>query len=162
MKNQLSCTKCEYTVSGKETKCPECGGWIRRAQRIKRLGIVLVLIGLLLVGMMTTITITLAPMMLSAGRDTSGARFTGTPEQGMMILGLFSMVIVFGLASIAGGIFQMVTGRRSLVIIVIVIGLAALLWIVGANLRKALDRTSIDEEQHLQTCVSLKGFRDHC
>ena len=150
MKNQLSCTKCEYTVTGKETKCPQCGGWIRRARRIKRLGVVLVFIGLLLVGMMSTITIMMAPMILSAGRDTGGARFTGTPEQGMMILGLFGIVIVFGLASIAGGIFQMMTGRRSIVIMVVVIGLAAVLWLVGSSLRKALDRTSIRTHENVQ------------
>ncbi len=156
MKNQLSCTKCEYTVTGKETKCPQCGGWIRRAQRIKRLGIVLVLIGLFLVAMMSTITIALAPMMLSAATNTGGARFTGTPEQGMMILGLFSIVIVFGLAAIAGGVFQMITGRRSIVIIVVVLGLAALLWVVGSGVRKALDRSALSPvDQQTQALEQL-------
>jgi len=93
--------------------------------------------------MMATITIALAPMMLSPGQNTGGARFTGTPEQGMMILGLFGIVIVFGLAAIAGGVFQMITGRRSIVIMVIVLGLAALLWVLGSGVRKALNRSGV-------------------
>ncbi|HZE71731.1 MAG TPA: hypothetical protein VE135_19660 [Pyrinomonadaceae bacterium] len=141
MKDPLGCTKCGYSVTGKETKCPQCGGWIRRAQRIRRLGGVLIVIGFLLVAMMGTITLMLAPMMLSAGRETTGARFTGTPEQGLMILGLFGIIIVFGLAAIAGGVFQLLTGRRSIVIIVIVLGLAFLLWVIGSSVRKALERT---------------------
>jgi len=94
---------------------------------------------------MSTITITLTPMMLSAGTDPArGARFTGTPEQATMILGLFGIVIVFGLAAIAAGVFQMITGRRSIVIMVIVIGLAVVLWILGSGIRKSLQRTSLN------------------
>jgi len=143
MKNQLACTKCEFAVSGKETKCPQCGGWIRRAQRIRRLGGVLIVLGLILVAMMGTITVMLAPMMLAAGTQTTGARFTGTPQQGMLILGFFGIIIVFGLACIAGGIFQLLTGRRSILVIILVLGLAFLLWVLANAVRTALQRTAI-------------------
>src|SRR5262245_56675742 len=114
MKDQNACVKCGYAVTDKSTKCQQCGGWIRKAKRIARLGGVLIVLGLLLVGMMGTITIMLAPMMLSPGRQTEGSTFTGTPEQGIMILSLFGVVIVFGLVAILSGIFQMMTGRRSI------------------------------------------------
>ena len=141
MKNPLACTKCEYAVTGKETKCPQCGGWIRRAQRIRTRGGILIVLGLILVAMMGTITIMLAPMMLAA-KETTGARFTGTPQQGMLILGFFGIIIVFGLACIAGGVFQLLTGRRSILIIVLVLGLAFLLWVLANAVKTALQRTS--------------------
>jgi len=57
------------------------------AQRIRRLGIVAVVMGVFLVGMMAVITAVVAPIMLSAGTNTNGARFEGTPEQGLLIMG---------------------------------------------------------------------------
>jgi hypothetical protein len=145
MRNQLTCTKCDYEATGKETRCPQCGAWIRRAQRIRRLGFVLVAIGFLLVAMMGTITVALAPMMLSAGRETTGAKFTGTPEQGLMILGLFGLVIVFGVAAILAGIFQVATGRRSIWIMIAVFGLAFILFVVGRAVRTSLGRSSLEQ-----------------
>jgi MFS family permease len=143
MNDQLSCVKCGHTVTGKETKCPQCGGWIRRAQRIRRLGFVLVGLGFFLVAMMGTITIMLAPMMLSAGQETSGAKFNGTPEQAFLVLGLFGIIIVFGLACIAGGLFQIVTGRRSILIIILVLVLTFAMLVAVSAVRKVLDRSSV-------------------
>lgn len=142
MKDQLSCSKCDFRSPDKATKCPQCGGWIRRAQRIRRLGIVAVVMGVFLVGMMAVITAVVAPIMLSAGSETNGAKFEGTPEQGLLIMGLFGVIFVFGLVAIASGIFQIVTGRRSIVIVVIVIALALVLYVMATAVRKALSRAS--------------------
>jgi hypothetical protein len=143
MQDQLACTKCDYRATGKETKCPQCGGWIRRAQRIRRLGFVLVPLGFFLVAMMGTLSISLAPMMFSAGQQTTGSRFTGTPEQALLILGLFGIIIVFGFACMAGGLFQIVTGRRSIWIIVLVLVLTFLMIVAASAVRTALDRAAI-------------------
>lgn len=165
MKDPRGCTKCGLSVTGKETRCPQCGGWIRRAQRIRRLGGVLIVLGILLVAMMGTITIMLAPMMLAAGRETTDARFTGTPEQAMMILGLFGIIMVFGVACIAGGIYQVLTGRRSIVIIILVLGLAFLLIVFASAVRKGLERTSVGPKllRHRGMTVQAKYYvrEDH-
>jgi hypothetical protein len=145
MSKKLSCTKCDYiAVNKKETKCAKCGSWIRGAQTIRRLGFVLVGLGFLLVAGMGTLTIALAPMILSAGKETSGSRFTGTPEQGMMILALFGLVIVFGVAAILAGVFQVIMGRRSIWIIIAVLGLALLLFIASQALRGSLEKSSLE------------------
>jgi hypothetical protein len=146
MKDQLSCSKCDFRAPDKATRCPQCGGWIRRAQRIRRLGVVMIFIGIVLVGMMGTITVLLAPMMLSAGTSTSGAKFEGTPEQGLLILGLFGLIIVFGLVAIAAGVFQIVTGRRSIWIVILVIGLALVLYVMATAVRTALKRASVESQ----------------
>lgn len=139
MSDELSCSKCSFTASDIVTRCPECGSWMRRAQGIRRRGWVLILLGLVLVGMMGTITLILAPTMLSGG-TAAGARFTGTPEQAILILGLFGIVIVFGLTCIASGIWQIVTGRRNIWIVVLILGLTFLLIVAGAGVIRVLDR----------------------
>jgi hypothetical protein len=112
-----------------------------RAQGIRRRGYVLIVLGLLLVAMMGTITFLTAPTMLSR-RAPSGAGFTGTPEQALLILGLFGIVIIFGITCIGSGLWQIVTGRRSIWIVVIVLGLTFLLIVAGSAVMRALDRGS--------------------
>jgi hypothetical protein len=113
---------------------------MRKAQGIRHRGWVLVFLGLLLVAMMGTITLMVAPTILSAG--SAGARFTGTPEQAMLILGLFGIIIVFGFTCIVSGIWQIATGRRSIWVVILILGLTFLLIVVGAAVRKGLDRGS--------------------
>lgn len=110
-----------------------------RAQSVRHRGWVLIVLGFLLVAMMGTITSMTAPTMLS-GRASSGAGFTGTPEQAFLILGLFGIVIVFGITCIGSGIWQIVTGRRSIWIVVIILGLTFLLIMAGSAVFRALDR----------------------
>lgn len=130
MKDKLGCSKCSYVASDDATKCPKCGSWMRQAQGVRRRGWVLIVLGVLLVAMMGTITFLAAPTMLSRGAS-SGAGFTGTPEQAILILGLFGIVIVCGLTCIASGLWQIVTGRRSIWIVVLILGLTFLLIVAG-------------------------------
>jgi uncharacterized membrane protein YedE/YeeE len=110
-----------------------------RAQGVRRRGWVLILLGFLLVAMMGTITFMVAPTMLSSGTS-AGAGFTGTPEQAVLILGLFGLVIVFGLTCIGSGLWQIVTGRRSIWIVVLILGLTFLLVLAGGAVYRGLDR----------------------
>lgn len=112
-----------------------------KAQGIRRRGWLVIVLGFLLVVMMGAITFNVAPTMLS-GAGSSGAKFSGTPEQAILILGLFGLVIVFGLTCVASGLWQIVTGRRSIWIIVVVLGLTFLLIVAGSAVRSALDRGS--------------------
>ena len=141
MQDKLNCPKCSFVSSEDVTRCPECGSWMPRAQGIRRRGWALIVLGVLLVAMMGTITLRTAPTMLSRGAP-SGAGFTGTPEQAILILGLFGIVIVFGITCIGSGLWQIVTGRRSIWIVVIILGLAFLLIVAGSAVMRALDRGS--------------------
>jgi len=138
---ELSCSKCSYASSENVTRCLQCGSWMPRAQGVRRRGYVLICLGFLLVVMMGTITFLTAPTMLSR-RASSGAGFTGTPEQALLILGLFGIVIVFGITCIGSGLWQIVTGRRSIWIVVIVLGLTFLLIVAGSAVMRALDQTT--------------------
>lgn len=85
---------------------------------------------------MGTITYNLAPLMFGAGK----ARFTGRPEQAQLILGLFGMVIVFGLGSIVNGLYQIKTGRRNKWLFIFMVVLFVVLILFSWFLRSALQR----------------------
>jgi hypothetical protein len=139
MNAENNCSNCTYVAYDKATRCPQCGSWMRKARRIRRLGWVLIFLGLLLVVMMVTITAVVAPIMLSTGGRESTTHFTGTSQQAMLILGLFALITVFGVVCIANGIWQIFTGRRNIWIMVIVFALAFLLIVVAEATNGALD-----------------------
>ena len=149
MKDQLSCIKCGQTITDKETKCLQCGGWIPRAQRNRRLGYVLIILGLFLAVMIGIITVLVAPIMLSAGQKINGSTFTGSPAQGFLILTLFGIIIVFGLMSTVYGIFQVVTGRRNMVFIILLFVLVFGLSVVMRAIYEAADSSSISNSEQV-------------
>jgi len=78
-------------------------------------------------GWMSYLWIVRAPAMAHPGDLTGGTTFTGTAEQARTILTVFAAVIVFGLGSIAYGLWMIVTGRRSIAMMIGVLVLAAVL-----------------------------------
>jgi MFS family permease len=106
---------------------------------VRGLGWLQLLIGLFLVGLMGTITYNLAPSLLSPAAPADGSRFTGTPEQALVILGLFGLVIAFGVGSIASGLWQIATGRRNKWIFIAMLALFVVVmltaWLTTASLK---------------------------
>ncbi len=76
--------------------------------------------------------------VLTAFSNTSsaGSRFTGTEPEKLMIVGRFSMLIVFGFFALVTGGWQLVFGRRNRVLswsvvavgIVLAIGTGFVIW----------------------------------
>ena len=118
---------CRTKVEGTVTICPNCGGKMRTPRTIRALGWLLLACGVFLVGLMSYLWVVLAPSMAHPGDTTGGTTFTGTAEQGQTILTVFGAVIVFGLGSIAYGLWMIVTGRRSIAMMIGVLVLAAAL-----------------------------------
>ena len=144
MKDQDSCSKCGYAGSRAITRCPECSSWMPRARGIRIRGGILIFLGLILVGMMGTISIVVAPIMFSDGSG-GGSKFSGTPGQAFLIMGLFGAVIVFGVSCILSGIWQIITGRRSILMVVLIVGLALVLVILGFAVTRSLDNRKRSE-----------------
>jgi hypothetical protein len=138
MKDQDSCSKCGHAAGKGITRCPECGSWMPRARGIRIRGGILIFLGLVLVGMMGTISIVVAPIMFSDGSG-GGTKFSATPAQAVLIMGLFGAVIVFGVACILSGIVQLVTGRRNILIVILIVGIAVFLIILGFAVIRSLD-----------------------
>jgi len=100
---------------------------MRTPRTIRALGWLLLACGVFLVGLMGYLWTVLAPAMAHPGDLAGGTTFTGTAEQARTILTVFGAVIVFGLGSIAYGLWMIVTGRRSIAMMIAVLALAAAL-----------------------------------
>jgi len=134
-----NCYSCGFAGEAAGNRCPNCGGRLRSAKVVRRLGWLQLLIGLFLVGLMGTITYYLAPALLNPAAATEGSRFTGTPGQALMILALFGLVITFGVGSIASGLWQIATGRRNKWIFILMLALFVVLLLVAWLTRASLE-----------------------
>lgn len=131
MEQFRTCYKCGYETHEVIKQCPQCGRRLQTSSTVRTLGVVQLLMGLFLVGMMGTITYYVAPIMLPADTPSiSDHRFSGTPQQALMILGLFSLVILFGVTSMVSGLWQIKTGRRNKWIFIFMMGLVIVLLVV--------------------------------
>jgi MFS family permease len=130
--------KCGYVTEEEVDNCPKCGGRMRSSRQVRVLGALQLIIGLFLIGLMGTITASVAPMLMHPGRSETGAGFTGTPEQGQLILGLFGLLLVFGFGATLSGLWQVITGRRNRWVVILMLVLFVILVLVGFALRSAL------------------------
>ncbi len=128
---------CRETVEGSVEKCPKCGTRMRTPKMVQRLGWMLLLLGLFLVGLMGTVTWNMAPALLHPYAPDSN--FTGTAEQARMILRLFAVVIIFGIGTMINGAYQIVTRRRNGWITAATLGLAVVLFVVAWVTNRGLD-----------------------
>lgn len=122
---------CRLTVEGDIAKCPKCGTRMRTPSTVRKLGWFTVVLGVFLVGLMGIVTLNTAAIMTHPGDEIGSSRFTGDAAQGRMILMLFGTVIVFGLGTMASGIYQIRTGQRSRVIVVGTLLMAGALGVVA-------------------------------
>jgi phosphate starvation-inducible membrane PsiE len=118
---------CKAWADGSVAVCPRCGGPMRFKKGSTLRGWVLLFLGLFLVLMLGAITWNLAPSMLHPGKEIDGGTFNGTAEQARMFLGLFALIIAFGLTAAMNGAFIIATGRQSKVFTVISLAAAAVL-----------------------------------
>lgn len=118
---------CRTSVEGTVAVCPACGGKMRTPRTVRVAGWVLLCCGLFLAGLMGYLWFVLAPSMAHPGTMAGGTTFTGTADQAQSIVIMFGAVIVFGLAAIAYGLWLIVTGRRSIAMMIGVLVLAAVL-----------------------------------
>jgi MFS family permease len=122
---------CRLTVAGSVDKCPKCGTRMRTPSTVRKLGWFLLALGTFLVVMMGIVTFNMAGPMANPGTEMGGSTFTGDESQGHMILALFAGVIVFGLGTMASGIYQIRTGQRSKWIVIGTLVMAAGLFLLA-------------------------------
>ena len=116
------CSACGAEFGAAEPRCPNCHRASPQSSRVRVVGVLLIVIGLGLSGGMAYLIWIVSSVM--RGASSSGAKFTGTPRDAALILALLGAVLVFGLASVAAGLWQAVFGRRNK-------GLAAAVLLVG-------------------------------
>ncbi len=76
----------------------------------------------------------LGSIIAQSGEPGGTTRFTGGPQEVALIVAIFGLVISFGLASMAGGLWQIVYGkpnRKVMVAMFLVAGiLVAIAWVI--------------------------------
>ena len=109
---------------------------MQTSRSVRRLGWTLLVIGAGLVGLMGTITVTTLPSLLPVGNALGPDRFNGMEEQAQSILTLFGLVIAFGLASAFNGVWQILSGRRNrLVLLLTLVPAVALVFAAYSTIR---------------------------
>lgn len=149
MADTSTCTarRCGAVTSGLVSVCPNCGGPTISSRRTRVLGWVLVVLGLSLVTVMSYITYALYPTLTRAGVHMGeGGRWSGTAAQAAMVLNLFWMIIAFGALCVAGGTWQIATGRRNRVLMILALIGGATIAIYAWETTEGLRETQADEE----------------
>ena len=127
----LSCPKCSFETSEAVSRCPSCGSRLQSAKKVRILGGVLVVIGTSLVLFMTGLGIYLGTMISNSNEPGATTRFTGGPQDVMLIVVIFGLVISFGLASIGGGLWQLIYGKPNRKVMVVVFLIAGILFVIS-------------------------------
>jgi uncharacterized membrane protein len=127
----LSCAKCSFETTESLSRCPNCGGRLQSARKVRILGWMLLVIGAFLVIFMGTLGFYLGRIISQTGESTSTTRFTGGPQDVALIVAVFGLVISFGFASMAGGIWQIVYGKPNRKLMVAMFLVAGILFVIA-------------------------------
>jgi len=128
-----SCFKCSYEADTAETRCPRCGRPFKSSKNIRVRGGILVFLGVFLILFMGGIALFVSYLVFGGSNPDAAAKFRGEGFQLLLIYGIFGCVMLFGLASLITGIFQLITGRRNQFLVWLMMGLVFLL-IISATL----------------------------
>jgi hypothetical protein len=91
----------------------------------------LLVIGAVLVIFMGTLGFYLGRIISQTGDSTSTTRFTGGSQDVALIVAVFGLVISFGFASMAGGIWQIVYGKPNRKLMVAMFLVAGILVVIA-------------------------------
>jgi len=127
----LSCPKCSFETSETLARCPSCGSRLQSARKVRTLGWLLLVIGTFLVLFMGTLGIYLGSIISGSNEPGATTRFTGGPDDVAFIVLIFGLVISFGIASIAGGIWQIKYGKPNRILMVAMFLVAGILFVIA-------------------------------
>ena len=127
----LSCPKCSFETTESLPRCPSCGRRLQSAKKVRILGGLLIVIGTFLVVSMSILGLYLGSIISNSDDPGATTRFTGGTQDVMFIVAIFGLVIAFGLASIAGGIWQIIYGKPNRKVIVAVFVIAGILYVIA-------------------------------
>jgi hypothetical protein len=127
------CWSCGFETHKYRSQCERCGAGLQSRRWSRRLGAVLTLCGLFLTGLMSAVLFFLLPMLLRPGVNVGGSRFDGSPAMAALVMLILGVVFAFGATALGYGIYQMVTGRRSLAVAKVMVAVfSGLLFVASA------------------------------
>lgn len=134
-----SCFKCRYEAVTAEFSCPRCGKPLFTATNIRWRGVLLVVVGLFLTAFMSSIAVFVGGLLIQSAQhpETSRKLNEEMPFLIMMYV-IFGGVIATGLTSILNGFWQIVFGRRNMILVWLFLTLIFLTFAVGGVLQVVL------------------------
>ena len=118
------CYKCEREGETVELNCPQCHRPMQSRQQIKVLGILQIFIGLILTVTMLVIIVTMSQKTAGAADYYSNYRAEDAPEKMKAALSILYAVLAFGVVNIISGVWHWLTGKRNMLLLIIMFGLA--------------------------------------
>lgn len=85
---------------------------------------------------MGTVCYYTVPLLLQPGVETNGTRFSGTTMQSLIVLGVFGLVLTFGITTLCYGLWQIKTGKRNIRVAYFMVGLFSFFVITAFTLKK--------------------------
>ena len=131
----LSCPKCSFETAETLARCPSCGSRLQSAGKVRILGWMLLVIGAGLVLFMSALGIYLGSLIARSGEPGATTRFTGGPNDVMLIVAIFGLVIAFGIAGMAGGIWQIIYGKPNRKLMVAMFLVAGILFVIARAIK---------------------------
>lgn len=126
-----SCFKCKYETETADAKCARCGRRLRSRTEIRVLGAILIFLGGFLLVVMGTISSWMYNVIFHP-QSANGAKFTGDASELAMIAGVFGFVFLFSFIAVIAGLWQLILGRRNMILVWIIVGLG-IIFIVGGE-----------------------------
>lgn len=124
-----TCPKCGDIRETTATNCTDCGKVLQKVSTVRALGVFLVVAGTSLLGIMGWLSLWIYGTMSNTGN--SGSRFNGSRSDLMFIIFIFDLVISISLAAMAGGLWQIIFGKRNKLIVFAVLVFGVIFAITG-------------------------------
>ena len=124
-----TCPKCGYIRETAETNRDDCGKPLQKVSTIRTLGVFLVVLGGSLLAFMSWLSLWAYGTI--SNPSSSGSHFNGTAKDALFMIFVFGLVISISLGVTAGGLWQIVFGKRNKLIVFAVIGLGIVFVATG-------------------------------
>lgn len=120
-----TCWSCGYETFRLASVCPQCGSSLQSRRWSRRFGAVVSLLSLFITGVMGAVLYFTLPMLLHPGVKVNGSTFAGSAAQAFFVLALLTSVLMFGLIMTTYGVWQMITGKRDIRVLKVLLYLGA-------------------------------------
>ena len=128
-----SCFKCRYEAVTAQFSCPRCGKRLYTMSNIRWRGVLLVVIGLFLTAFMSAIAVFVTGLLIQGAQNPETSRKLN--EQTALLVAvyfIFGGVIAIGLTAVLTGFWQIIFGRRNMILLWLFLTLIFLTFVVGS------------------------------
>jgi hypothetical protein len=102
---------------------------------LRALGVVLVVLGGALMGGMAVLSWVMYGVIQNSSDPRASTKFTGSESDMLFMYGIFALVFFIGLTAFTAGLWQVIFGRRNLILVWIMLALGGIFFIVGTLVR---------------------------